>query len=289
MHLDLLFLFGSISLRLFASTLSDLGRQVKFRFRLILIDALDWSIDMVVPTDIKVLYFAQCGFYVHSIYATIYMDSKRKDFYAMMLHHVLTIALISLSYVSRSVFESPETSNVFAFRYHKIGLLVLFMHDVTDIFMEITKLMRYLTVRKGGRVSPFWDYASQAGFATFTVSWFLFRLYWFPLKVLYSAGVALVYRLSEKDSCRYTLFNILLWILLILNLYWLFVSVCQGDKLIDFVLLRFSLFSKFSIVFYCDRRQPVETCAMATTRRRTRQIRKFFLLLISEYPSFPVI
>ena len=127
--------------------------------------------DMVVPPDIKLLYFAQCGFYVHSIYATIYMDSKRKDFYAMILHHVLTIALISISYVTRSVIEPSETLNIFAFRYHKIGLLVLFMHDVTDIFLEITKLMRYLTVRKGGRVSQFWDYASQGGFVIFTVSW----------------------------------------------------------------------------------------------------------------------
>ena len=55
---------------------------------------------------------------------------------------------------------------------------------------------------------------------------FLFRLYWFPLKVLYSTGVASIYRTLGKETHRYTLFNILLWILLVLNLYWLFVSCC---------------------------------------------------------------
>ena len=56
---------------------------------------------MDVPEPIKWLYFVQCGFYLHSIYGTIYMDTKRKDFAAMMIHHILTVALIFLSYATR--------------------------------------------------------------------------------------------------------------------------------------------------------------------------------------------
>ena len=59
---------------------------------------IDWSPGMNVPLDIQIMYFIQCGFYLHSIYGTLYMDYKRKDFYAMLIHHVLTITLIGASY-----------------------------------------------------------------------------------------------------------------------------------------------------------------------------------------------
>lgn len=45
------------------------------------------------------------------------------------------------------------------------------MHDVTDICLEITKSMRYLTLRKDGQVNKFFDYGSQIGFVIFTIEW----------------------------------------------------------------------------------------------------------------------
>ena len=63
--------------------------------------SLDWAAGMHVPFDITMMYFVQCGFYLHSIYGTLYMDYKRKDFYAMLIHHVLTMALIFVSYATR--------------------------------------------------------------------------------------------------------------------------------------------------------------------------------------------
>ncbi len=53
----------------------------------------------------------------------------------------------------------------------------------------------------------------------------VFRLYWYPLKVLYSAGVVFAYRAHDKGLSLYGFFNVLLWILLGLNIYWLYVSV----------------------------------------------------------------
>ena len=70
-------------------------------WNVVLVFALDWSSGMIVPFDIQLMYFVQCGFYLHSIYATLYMDHKRKDFYVMLLHHVLTMTLIFVSYATR--------------------------------------------------------------------------------------------------------------------------------------------------------------------------------------------
>ena len=64
-------------------------------------EKLDWSPGMMIPFDIQLMYLIQCGFYLHSIYATIYMDYKRKDYYAMLIHHALTLALMLVSYGTR--------------------------------------------------------------------------------------------------------------------------------------------------------------------------------------------
>ncbi|CAF0790641.1 unnamed protein product [Adineta steineri] len=167
----------------------------------------DWAPGMNVPFDIEVMYFVQCGFYLHSIYGTLYMDYKRKDFYAMLLHHVLTMTLIFVSYATR---------------YHKVGLLVLFVHDITDIWLELAKALHYLSLRKGGRECPRWETAATGCFVMFLLSWFLFRLYWYPIKVLYSTGVVTAYRAYGRGCGLYGFFNSLLWILLGLNIYWLY-------------------------------------------------------------------
>ncbi|CAF2546525.1 unnamed protein product [Rotaria sp. Silwood2] len=179
----------------------------------------DWLPGMNVPFDIKLMYFIQCGFYLHSVYGTLYMDYKRKDFYVMLLHHVVTMALIFVSYATR---------------YHKIGLLVLYVHDITDIWLELTKALHYLGSREDGRQYPIWETAASGCFIMFTFCWFLFRLYWYPMKVLYSAGVVTAYRAYDKGCGLYAFFNGLLWILLGLNIYWLYFilqflfRVCSG-------------------------------------------------------------
>lgn len=59
---------------------------------------------MSVPTDIAIAYLIQGSFYGHSIYATVYMDAWRKDSAVMVVHHVITLALIGFSYAFRYFF-----------------------------------------------------------------------------------------------------------------------------------------------------------------------------------------
>uniref|UniRef100_A0A4W6FXY5 Ceramide synthase 1 n=1 Tax=Lates calcarifer TaxID=8187 RepID=A0A4W6FXY5_LATCA len=129
---------------------------------------------MSVPTDIAIAYLIQGSFYGHSIYATVYMDAWRKDSAVMVVHHIITLALISFSY---------------AFRYHNVGILVLFLHDINDIQLEFTKLNVYLKSRGGG-YHLLNDILSNMGSVSFSITWFWFRLYWFPLKVLYATCVS---------------------------------------------------------------------------------------------------
>jgi ceramide synthetase len=115
----------------------------------------DWELNMDVPYDVTLLYFIECGFYLHSLYATVLMDVWRKDSVVMIIHHFIALALILVSYGTR---------------YHKIGVLVLFVHDITDILLEFTKLNVYLKNRHK-KVYVIHEYASNVGFAVFAIAW----------------------------------------------------------------------------------------------------------------------
>lgn len=162
-----------------------------------------WQSGHDVPGDIYGFYMVQLSFYVHSVYGTLCMDVWRKDSYVMMLHHFVTLLLLGFSY---------------AMRYTNIGILILFLHDVTDIFLEATKLVLYHKT-KGGMWTTVCDALSTAGFVGFGLAWFIFRLYWYPLKAMYSAGHASVIFLPDEEPF-YLFFNVLLWILLCMNIYW---------------------------------------------------------------------
>ena len=99
---------------------------------------------------------------------------------------------------------------------------MIFVHDVTDIVLEFTKCNVYLKNR-GGKYYPLHDHISNIGFVLFTIAWFMFRLFWFPLKILYSTSVVAVYTAQPRGAGLYW-FNILIWMLLLLDIYWFYVS-----------------------------------------------------------------
>ena len=101
--------------------------------------------------------------------------------------------------------------------------MVLFVHDVTDILLEFTKLNVYMKHRNG-KYYGLHDIISNIGFVTFTVAWFMFRLYWFPLKILYSTSVVAVYIGSPRGAGIYW-FNFLISLLFVLDIYWFYVSI----------------------------------------------------------------
>ncbi|XP_053556662.1 ceramide synthase 1 [Bombina bombina] len=173
-----------------------------------------WKAGVEVPIDIAIAYLIQGSFYAHSIYATLYMDSWRKDSVVMMLHHLVTFTLITFSY---------------AFRYHNIGILVLFLHDFNDIQLEFTKLNVYFKTR-GGKYHRVNDIISDIGCVTFGVSWFWFRLYWFPQKVLYATCYSSLE--SNPNIPFYFFFNILLFALTLMNIYWFLYIVMFVGKVL---------------------------------------------------------
>ncbi|KAJ7321491.1 Ceramide synthase 1 [Desmophyllum pertusum] len=161
-----------------------------------------WYKGMPVPQDIYMLYLAEAGFYFHSVYATLFMDQWRRDSILMILHHILANLLILFS---------------FAIRYYKIGVVVLFLHDVSDVVLECTKLCLAAKSR-GGKYRIIPDILSIVGFLSFASLWFYCRLYVYPIKVLYSCGYTAPQQAPELPF--YFFFNTMLWMLFLMNVWW---------------------------------------------------------------------
>ncbi|KAM4888135.1 ceramide synthase 1 [Thomomys bottae] len=173
-----------------------------------------WTPGMAVPRDIGAAYLLQGSFYGHSIYATLCMDAWRKDSLVMLLHHVVALVLIVASY---------------AFRYHNVGILVLFLHDISDVQLEFTKLNTYFKARDGP-CRRLHALLANLGCLSFCLSWFWFRLYWFPLKVLYATSHSSL--VSVPDIPFYFFFNSLLLLLTAMNVYWFLYIIAFAAKVL---------------------------------------------------------
>ncbi|NWR39002.1 CERS1 synthase, partial [Tachuris rubrigastra] len=155
----------------------------------------DWKKGMDVPTDIAIAYLLQCSFYGHSIYATAYMDTWRKDSVVMLLHHVVTLTLIASSYA----FSRGQEQG--------LGCPGSCQGSCQEQEAVLGELGRGLS-SPGGHKPTLLLFPGR----------FWFRLYWFPLKVLYATCYSSLQ--SVPNIPFYFFFNALLLILTLMNIYW---------------------------------------------------------------------
>lgn len=106
----------------------------------------DWRVDLRGPllvelwtpyppplsTLFRSYYIAELGYYLGSLAFLLLADTKHSDFLEFCIHHVATILLVYISY---------------SFRYVRIGLLILVLHDASDILLYSTKCIYYIGYR----------------------------------------------------------------------------------------------------------------------------------------------
>ncbi|KAI3652519.1 hypothetical protein MP228_001944 [Amoeboaphelidium protococcarum] len=138
------------------------------------------------------------------IYSTILVafnleGPKQKDKLQMILHHLVTIALIVTSWYLKQF---------------RIGCIILVLHDISDPIMELAKLSMYAQKQ---------NYANGF-FATFAAVFLVSRCVVFPLTVLQPCVRYLVstygYTKAMTLMPQFPVFLVLLSILQILHVYW---------------------------------------------------------------------
>uniref|UniRef100_A0A1I8IHX1 TLC domain-containing protein n=1 Tax=Macrostomum lignano TaxID=282301 RepID=A0A1I8IHX1_9PLAT len=121
-----------------------------------------------------------------------------KDFFEMVLHHVVTIWLLVFSWSTNFV---------------RVGSLVLLVHDVVDPFLQGAKVFKYLGMQSLCNLS----------FTLFTLGWLLTRLSAYPLVILRSSLWQSVEEFGMFPA--HLLFNGALILLQCLHIVWFYFIV----------------------------------------------------------------
>jgi len=101
------------------------------------------------------------AFYLQDFYALVVEERDSKDFIEMFVHHTTTVTLIVWCLVGH---------------YHRVGSVVLLLHDISDIFLYCAKTFKYLQK----------ETVCDVMFVAFAVSFFFLRLLHFP-RIIYNA------------------------------------------------------------------------------------------------------
>merc|ERR1719245_1159010 len=92
-----------------------------------------------IVMDERIYYVTLFGYYLnHTI--THFSDPKRKDFWVLFAHHVITLVLIVVSYNSG---------------YASIGVVLAMCHEFSDLMLSLAKIFRYLGMKTLGDVTFF--------------------------------------------------------------------------------------------------------------------------------------
>ncbi|CAG2237508.1 CERS5_6 [Mytilus edulis] len=162
---------------------------------------VDWPAQ-TVSNDIYWYYLIELGFYLSAVYM-LFTDHKRKDFTEFIIHHVVTIFLLVLS---------------FSYNLLRAGTLVLCIHDQVDYLLAMAKIAIYCK-------KPL---VADTLFVLFILVWIITRLGIYPYVILYSVYIDLPVYARELgpyaemyDTCTLMKFvKGALLVLQILHLIW---------------------------------------------------------------------
>uniref|UniRef100_A0A6A7FUM3 Ceramide synthase 6-like n=1 Tax=Hirondellea gigas TaxID=1518452 RepID=A0A6A7FUM3_9CRUS len=145
-----------------------------------------------LDSDVWWYYMISLGFY-WSMTITHFIETKRKDFYQMFFHHLVTIALMVFSFTCNFV---------------RMGSLILIIHDIADVPLQMSKMLIYLK----------WKRSCDAVFAFFSVLWIITRCGVYPFWIVKNT---LFYATNFVPMHPvYYIFNLLLSFLSVLHYYW---------------------------------------------------------------------
>jgi acyl-CoA-dependent ceramide synthase len=98
---------------------------------------------------LKLYYLSQLAFWLQQV-AVLHLESRRKDHFQMLLHHVVTIMLLAGSY---------------SYRQWRAGNAILVCMDLVDIILPLAKVLRYAKLQR----------SCDVAFGVFATAWILTR------------------------------------------------------------------------------------------------------------------
>ena len=123
-------------------------------------------VDFVPKTSLRLLFVTQIAIWIFTCISHRFNSDAHahKDYFVMYIHHLATIGLVGLAYADNNF---------------KVGAIVLFVHDISDIGIDTLKMSNYLHL--DGKPGL---YIVELAYTMTMVMWVYFRLYVFPFFII---------------------------------------------------------------------------------------------------------
>lgn len=162
-------------------------------------DANQFPLNYYVPFKVTLFYLIEIGFYIQAIPFLMFVEVRRKDWMESFAHHVVTLGLMYYSWYSN--FTRP-------------GVVLMLLHDISDIFLEAAKLARYADKEN----------LALYLFLSFALSWVILRVFLYPymivLRVLVDPVVYIAIPYNINPQPHYSILGTMLFLLYFLHVYW---------------------------------------------------------------------
>lgn len=148
---------------------------------------------------IREYFMLQLGYHLHSL--IVHVSGKiRNDFMEMLLHHSITVMLVSLAYLMN---------------YLPMSLLILYSHDISDAFVSYTRFLVDTNYKKLTTVT----------YICLLVSWFYTRLIIFPFDLI---RISCYTNPMMHEMYGIGILGAMVHVLVILHIYWFVLLIKMG-------------------------------------------------------------
>eukprot|EP00871_Galdieria_phlegrea_P005749 jgi/Galph1/661/GphlegSOOS_G5312.1 len=127
-----------------------------------------------VSAFFRSFYIIEFGYYLGNLAFLLLTDTRHSDFLEFFIHHISTLLLIFISY---------------SFQYVRIGLVILTLHDASDILLYGTKCVYYFGVQPLDSIM----------FCVFAIVFYITRLFIFP-RIIWGVAVDVVRLVLNEPS-----------------------------------------------------------------------------------------
>lgn len=111
--------------------------------------------------------------YFWELFTSFFVHERRKDFHVLLVHHLATIFCLLFANCMKS---------------YEIGMLILLSHDISDPFLEVSRIGMCLQEDRSGKVNIRLRGATDIVAPCLLVAWITGRLYIFPLRGIWAAA-----------------------------------------------------------------------------------------------------
>eukprot|EP00471_Norrisiella_sphaerica_P006580 CAMPEP_0184490670 /NCGR_PEP_ID=MMETSP0113_2-20130426/18513_1 /TAXON_ID=91329 /ORGANISM="Norrisiella sphaerica, Strain BC52" /LENGTH=454 /DNA_ID=CAMNT_0026874663 /DNA_START=92 /DNA_END=1456 /DNA_ORIENTATION=- len=140
---------------------------------------------LTILPHVEELYIVQLAIWFVTLVSLRFFEVRAGDHHVMYTHHVTTIAVVVVSYGME--------------RYTNFGMVVFLLHDISDIPLDIMKILDLLHLTGA---SGF--YLAEAAYIALMPIWMYCRLYLFPVRlILHGILLPLRYKLSSQGQLNW--------------------------------------------------------------------------------------